>query len=577
MPFGAAHHQKLVVVDDAVAFAGGLDLTIRRWDTPAHRPHDRRRVDPQGRPYPPFHDMQMVVDGAAAAALAELARARWARAACEELPAVGPVHPAPWPEGVAPDLRAVAVGIARTEPAFRGADEIREVEALFADSIARAERCIYIESQFLTAHIVAEALIARLHERAALEVVIVGPRTHHTWLEHRTMLAGRIRFMQAIRAAGLADRVRLLHPVVRGRLGEAAVMVHAKAMVVDDRLLRIGSANLSNRSMGTDTECDLAIEAHGAEQRAGIARLRNRMLGEHLGLGAEAVAAELARHGSLFALLDAHAEGARTLRPIADGRLPREPVSGIEAAADPHRPMQVSEYLADIGEGAPPRNPLPTLVRIALVVVPIVLLGLAWHYTPLADLLQPRAIQAALHASGSWAPAAAIGLFLLLGFLAFPLNVLIVATAAAFGLWPGLLYAAAGALLSAAATYAAGRWIGPGVLRNLLGPRINRISSQVGRQGILAVTAVRLMPVAPFGLVNLVAGAMRIRVLDYMAGTALGLLPGILLMSALGGRVFHILAHPSALNLLALGGALVLCAGVSWGLQKLVSRARHEG
>src|SRR3546814_8249454 len=80
IPVGAAHHEKMVIVDDAVAFCGGLDVTIRRWDTPDHDPGRASRVDPEGQAYAPFHDVQMVVDGDAAAALAEVARARWAAA-----------------------------------------------------------------------------------------------------------------------------------------------------------------------------------------------------------------------------------------------------------------------------------------------------------------------------------------------------------------------------------------------------------------------------------------------------------------------------------------------------------------
>ncbi|HSC08129.1 MAG TPA: hypothetical protein VLD59_14985, partial [Steroidobacteraceae bacterium] len=75
-PVSGSHHQKIVVIDDRVAFCGGLDLTARRWDTPAHRPtEDRRRADEAA--YPPFHDVMMMVDGTAARALGELARERW--------------------------------------------------------------------------------------------------------------------------------------------------------------------------------------------------------------------------------------------------------------------------------------------------------------------------------------------------------------------------------------------------------------------------------------------------------------------------------------------------------------------
>ena len=110
-PFGGAHHQKIVVVDDALAFAGGLDLTIRRWDTPAHQANEPARVDPAGVPYPPAHDMQMMVDGEAAAALGELARARW-QAATGEAPAAPRSRAEPaadlWPETTLPDVRGRA-------------------------------------------------------------------------------------------------------------------------------------------------------------------------------------------------------------------------------------------------------------------------------------------------------------------------------------------------------------------------------------------------------------------------------------------------------------------------------------
>jgi phospholipase D1/2 len=577
VPFGASHHQKVVIVDDAVAFAGGLDLTIRRWDRPDHQPRNRLRVDPQGRPYPPFHDVQVMVDGPAAAALAGLARARWTRAACETLPPVVPAQTDPWPRGVAPDFRNVRIGIARTQAAFRDHPELREVETLLCDMIGAAERNLYVECQFLTSVALAGALIRRLRERPALEVLIVAPKTHHTWLEHRTMLAGRIRFMQAVRAAGLTRQVRLMHPFVRGHLSESEVMVHAKVMIVDDRLLRVGSANLCNRSMGADTECDLVIEATGEADRRAIAAIRNRLFGEHLGMEPARVAERIERTGSLFAVLSVPERGSRGLLPIDDGplRFNEVPV-GIEAAADPHRPIQASEYFADFSDGPPPANPLPVLLRIALLLFPIALLMVAWRYTPLSGLLRPGAFQTTLLAGGSWGPLLAVGLFLLLGLLAFPLNILIIATAAAFGIWPGLGYATVGALISAAATYAVGRWLGPGILRNLLGPRINRISQRVRRNGVMAVTAVRLMPVAPFALVNLVAGATKIRFTDYMMGTALGLLPGVVLMSALGARLFHILEHPTIVNALVLIGLVLACAGVTWLLQKLVSRMRHE-
>ncbi|WP_083747342.1 VTT domain-containing protein [Pseudoroseomonas deserti] len=583
--FGASHHQKVVVIDDALATAGGLDLTIRRWDSSPHKAVNPHRTDPRDETYPPFHDVQMMVDGEAAAALADLFRERWAEAACEDLPPRGdpPPHAASlWPRGLAPDFTETAIGIARTRGSFQHLPELREVERLFEAMIASAERHLYVENQFLTHLGLAQKLAERLQENPALEVVVLGPRTHHTWLEHRTMLAGRIRFMALLRAAGVADRVRLLYPEVGAKRGPqkgpvADVMVHAKVMIVDDRCLRIGSANLCNRSMGTDSECDLAIEATDDRTRAGIARIRDRFLAEHLDATPEEVARAMAG-GSLFAAIDKLSGRARRLMPIEDGELAEgEGLPQIEAVADPARAIGTKMLLADFtAEDGTPHG-MPFWLRVALVAAPVLLIVLMWRYTPLSAFLNPETFSASMqNANGAWGPLLALGLFMVLGLIAFPVNVLIVATAAAFGIWPGLAYAAVGALVSALLTWMVGRRLGPKLLRKLLGPRINRISRSIARNGILAVTMVRLMPIAPFTLVNLVAGAIRIPLLDYMVGTALGLAPGLVLMTALGDRLLRIMTEPSLRDILGFVAVLVAWGAVSWGLQSLVSWFRRR-
>jgi len=128
-PVGASQHQKLVVVDDGIAFCGGIDLSQWRWDTSAHRIDDHRRVDPDGKPYPPFHDVQMAVEGEAAYVLGALARHRW-RAAAGEEPEGCPdrAHSTLWPPSLEPDFTEVQLAIARTMPPYKGREEIREVE-----------------------------------------------------------------------------------------------------------------------------------------------------------------------------------------------------------------------------------------------------------------------------------------------------------------------------------------------------------------------------------------------------------------------------------------------------------------
>jgi phosphatidylserine/phosphatidylglycerophosphate/cardiolipin synthase-like enzyme len=161
----------------------------------------------------------------------------------------------------------VDVAIARTAPAYQGRREIREVEALYLDSIRRAQRWVYIENQYLTSAAVGAALIERLREPDGPEIVVVNPGKCAGWLEETTMGVLRARLLRDIRAADVHGRFHIYAPTVPD-IGESRLNVHAKLMIADGRFLRIGSANLNNRSMGLDSECDLAIEDQAIADRA---------------------------------------------------------------------------------------------------------------------------------------------------------------------------------------------------------------------------------------------------------------------------------------------------------------------
>jgi phospholipase D1/2 len=566
LPVGASHHQKIIVVDDALAFSGGLDLTIRRWDTSRHDFDDPHRVDPSGKPYRPFHDVQMVVDGAAAQALGELARQRWARAT-GEASTIAP-QGAPWPD-LLPDFTDVDVAIARTLPADGEQQEVREVEALFHDMIGTAERAIYIENQYLTCTAAAQALCRRLHERPELEVLIVAPHTPDTWLESHTMRNGRIRFRRIIEDAGFGTRVRLLYPEVRRGSDTTHTMVHSKVMIVDDRLLRVGSANLNNRSMGTDTECDLTIEARSEPDRAAIRNARARLLADHCGVSV-AEAAQAIEATSLFAAAGSLSGRGHALRQIEDG----EPDQGefaeyVESIADPERPLEGAKVLAPLIGDPPPPRPSLIWLKLAGVVLAFVALAIAWQFPPLSTLARPETIGPMLRslAAEPWAPLLVLGVYVVGGLIAFPVLLLIAATAAAFGPATGLAYAAAGSLLSATVTYAIGVAIGRDALRAVIGPRLKRVQRRIVRGGVLTIAAIRLVPIAPFTVVNLVAGASEIRFSAFFAGTILGMAPGLIVMSALGHQIMRIISGPSAADIALLAAVVAVWLALAGGVQ----------
>ena len=574
VPIGSSQHQKLVVIDDTIAFTGGLDITVRRWDTSDHRADNPQRRDPADRPYEPFHDVQMLLDGEAARALAALARTRWEYAAHEPLPPIETSHD-PWPESVKPDFANIAVGIARTQPRFEQQAELREVEALFLDSVAAAERTIYIENQFLSWVRIAEAIATRLGERPQLEVLIVGPATHASWIEARSMRNGQIRFMQILRDSGHANRIRVVSPVVRQDSRTAHTMVHAKVMIVDDVLLHVGSANLNNRSMGTDTECDVAIEAGSEAERAGIAAVRSRLIADHCGVSVDDVAAAFAEHGSLLALADRLSANGHSLQPIDDGPPDHNDWAAyLEGIADPEEPIGAEAFAEKFLGGEVPQRTLSNVIKVAASGVLVLALVLAWQFTPLAPLTHPDRVRAALQtfSEGPWGPLMVLGAFVGVSLLFFPITVLIAATAAAFGPLLGFVYAATGSLISALITFAIGARVGREALNNVLGPRLNRVRNKISRRGLIAVALIRLVPIAPFGIINLVAGASRIRLSDFVMGTALGMVPGIVAMAAVGHQIARMITEPSLDAFAWLTLAMLGWIALSIGLQALVSK-----
>jgi phosphatidylserine/phosphatidylglycerophosphate/cardiolipin synthase-like enzyme len=301
-PFYGSHHQKIVCIDGAVAFVGGMDLTVGRWDMPEHLADDPRRIDCDGESYRPVHDVQMVFDGRAAATICTIAAERW-HGATGELPGSAAAQcdqsgGVPWPDDLRPDFRDARIAIARTEPAYAGRSEIHESATQAIDMIMAAERSIYIEAQYLTAKAIGAALSLRLKASNGPDIVIVMTQESRGLLERLAMSENRDRLIRRLARADRFGRLRVFYPVVPSENGgKVEVLVHAKLIVVDDRMIRVGSSNLNNRSIGLDTECDVAIEAGSPEDRRTIASIRNRLLAEHLGCPTADVDASIAADG----------------------------------------------------------------------------------------------------------------------------------------------------------------------------------------------------------------------------------------------------------------------------------------
>ena len=261
------HHEKLVIVDDEVAFVGGIDLTSLggdRFDSSAHPMRSRLG----------WHDACVRLRGPAVADVAEHFRSRWREVTGERLPA----------PGVPARAGSRTVQIARTVPEriydFLPEGDFRILEA-YRRALRSARRLVYIESQFLWSPHIVEILAEKLRdppdERFRLVVLLPAKPNNG---------ADSTRGQLGVLAAADDGRGRFLAVTVSSRSGALTwpLYVHAKIAIVDDRWLTIGSANLNDHSLFNDTEMNVICQD---EQLVRDTRLR--LWSEHLELPAEQI------------------------------------------------------------------------------------------------------------------------------------------------------------------------------------------------------------------------------------------------------------------------------------------------
>lgn len=563
IPAGASHHQKIVVIDDRVAFVGGIDLTIQRWDDQDHAAYNPRRLDPRGKLYKPFHDVQMVVEGKVAESLGDLYRTRW-----RDVSRRGPRspkltdQPPAWPQRVPAVLENIDVGISRTLPEYEKTPGIQEVEHLWMDAIRAAERYVYIENPFFTSHAIGSTIEERLKEEDCPEIVLISRERSRGWLEEHTMDALRAHLLNRLWKADRYGRLKAYYPRVP-RLGQSNIDVHSKVLIADGEFLRIGSSNLSNRSMGLDTECDLSIEARNDRDKLVIRGFLGELLGEHLGRAPEQVTDAITSSGSLISTVESLKGVGHTLETLQIEEAP-ETVLSDRQLVDPEKPIDPDELFDHYVPKEDQHSGHSRLKWFVLVLIVLIGLGILWRWSPVAEMVDVNSLAAWAEPIrlSPLAPAIVIACFLLGGLVVFPVTVLIAATALVFDPLHGFINSILGAVVSAVFIYCIGSLLGRESIRRIAGRNVNRISRVIARRGIITVVVLRIIPVAPFSIINLIAGASHIRFSDYLIGTLLGMMPGIVVITLFTDSLRDFLINPSIRNILILAGITAVSAVV---------------
>jgi phospholipase D1/2 len=252
----------------------------------------------------------------------------------------------------------VKVAIARTEPPYDGEPLVNEIENLFLDSIKAAKDTIYVESQYFAAESICDALQERLEEPDGPEIIIINPQSAQSEFEDDSMHVTRNRMIKQLRDADHHDKFRIYHPV---NAAEEPIYVHAKIMITDTKLIHLGSSNINNRSMGFDTECDMALDDNATL----IGNMRTKLVCEHIDADPQEFAEALERTGSLIATIEElNRPNGRGLRDLQ--KRPENLRGKVLAATRFMDPRYTHSDDSSAGKGVRPRH-LALVLGVSLI------------------------------------------------------------------------------------------------------------------------------------------------------------------------------------------------------------------
>lgn len=211
-----------------------------------------------------------------------------------------------------------------------------------------------------------------------------------------------------------------------------------------------------------------------------------------------------------------------------------------------------------------------TLVWLLGSLAMLLVVAALWRFSPLHEVADAEAIGSWIRSlrHSPWAVPIVLLVYVGANAVFFPNTVLNAATILGLGTVWGLPCALAGSLTAGMLAYALGRRYGKDRLKDLDSKTIDRISAMLKRGGILGMASLRLLPIAPYGVVNILAGAARVRAHHFAIGTLLGLLPGGLLLTAFGHQLRRVLEHPTPLQIAIMVSVVLLALTGAWYLRR---------
>lgn len=540
-PVMSSMHAKMAIVDEETLFLGGIDIDLERRDGEYNLANDPERQEKGGQKYQPFRDYALKFQGDSAVFFTGLFKQLWKSQLAQRSEFVS--------ETVSHEDSNVF--FTRTIPKFK--DNPKDVSSFKMHSwlIANAKKYIYIENQYLTSDKIVDALVQRLSEVDGPEVVIVVSYGKMPIIEKVSMGALLTESVKALLKSDPHKRLKVYTLVSSGENVSEYVKVHSKCMLVDDYFLKIGSSNINNRSMEFDYELDAVVM--GAE----VAEYKRQIFSTLLTHGEDC---ELEMDDSVIRTFEAAKKRYGKLVEVKD--ILREE-SAIAEYKD-YLPLDKSQmtFFERMGQTFIQKSVLEKInlkMMGGAVLLVLILVG--------AAVVDPEEAKSALDEVIVWLNISnglalmAVFFFgyLILGSFFFPLNAYIFLCGAYFGMFEAFGLAVGGALGSATLSYGVGAFFKSEIEADSKIEKINQLRRLLKRNSLKTLIFLRMVPVAPFPLVNLVCGKLGVGFWKYFLGTALGVAPGSFVLIFLEQRLIDLIKAPDAGSIIVF--VLILIAG----------------
>lgn len=560
-----SRHEKYVIVDDVLAFIGGIDLTHNRWDTQEHLATHAGRTNPEGESYTPYHDMQVALSGPIVKDLYQVA--------ARDLELHGewsPVDHTLWPHQLAVDATntPVMLALTRSNP-DPDLENTRQIKEAYHTMINGASRFIYIEDQYFSSDSVTEALSQQLQKKDGPEIIIIMARALPDALGRLTMGVNASMHLSRLMKSDLHGRLGIFN-MVSPEDPDVDVKVHSKLMIVDGRYLTVGSANTNQRSLNFDLEANIILDSRESDTSDWVQRIEDRILAQRTGLSVEdwKKAVEENANSKTTAMRErAHAwnglqKGKHFLAP---GTVPHELMDYFDMDHAP-QPETVLHKLAQSSVLEVSSRTKKIIISVAAAVGLIGVLGLLLRVDIRSALdieFSFTEVMQGVESINENHPVTAglltVGVFWLAISMFVTIAAPIVFFSAIHGPWFGMLYSFIGVLSGAAIYYTLGlllhgsRRVGKFRAVRSAKEKLEKIKPY----GTWAVAITRMVPTGPFLVVNFVTGAVGFTPGQFLVGSLIGLLPGVVALSLFGEAVRNVFTDP---NLVSVTWFVVLVA-----------------